>query len=108
MKKISILLVVVMHSMYLSAQSFTLSVGAARSSTLWLMVYDESFVSSGLDYFQAPKTDLCVSLSMDYLKKEKFSLSSSISYYESGGKLAVNERKDFNTLVRWNLEKNGI
>ena len=89
------------------AQTVTLSTGAVRSSTLWRMERSQSALANfGLIFFQIPKTDISVSLGLEYLQKEIWSITSSVSYYQSGGKLAVNERKESNPSYQWDLEKN--
>jgi hypothetical protein len=60
----------------------------------------------GLNFFQIPKTDLSISLGMEYLEKDNWSMSSSLMYYQSGGKLAINEWPESNPSYSWDLEKN--
>jgi hypothetical protein len=89
------------------AQTITLSTGVVRSSTLWRMERGKgTFANFGMIFYQIPKTDISLSLGLEYLEKEKWSVSSSVSYYQSGGKLAVNERPLSNPSYGWDLEKN--
>lgn len=87
-----------------SAQTITLSTGVVQSSTVWRMEQDRFAAANyGLNYFQVPKSDISVSLGLEYLEKEKWSVSSNIAYYQSGGKLAANEGSG-NTAFQWDLE----
>lgn len=87
------------------AQTITLSTGVVQSSTVWRMEQDRFAAANyGLNYFQVPKSDISVSLGLEYLEKEKWSVSNYISYYQSGGKLAVNEGPESNPAFRWDLE----
>tara|TARA_B110000971_G_scaffold194439_1_gene208138 strand:- start:225 stop:962 length:738 start_codon:yes stop_codon:yes gene_type:complete len=89
------------------AQTITLSTGVVRSSTLWRMERGKgTFANFGMNFYQIPKTDISLSLGLEYLEKEKWSVFSSVSYYQSGGKLAVNERPLSNPSYQWDLEKN--
>jgi hypothetical protein len=107
MKRILIALLFTSAVFIGSAQTITFSTGVVRSTTTWRMKQDQfARATFGMNYYQIPKSDISVSLGLEYLEKEKWSVSSSISYYQSGGKLAINERKESNPSYQWDLEKN--
>ncbi len=100
MKKVIIVLVVCCLGLFCSAQTLTLSSGIVRSSTVWRMAKLASVTTVGMNFYKIPKTDISVSIGLEYFEKEKWSMSSYLSYYQSGGKLAINERKESNPEFR--------
>lgn len=105
MKKIIIIVLFSSVVSLVSAQTITFSTGVVQSTTKWRMERDQGALATfGMNYFQIPKTDISVSLGLEYLEKEKWSVSSTIAYYQSGGKLAINERPNSNPAFRWDLE----
>ena len=106
MKKTILILTLLAFSSIGFAQTIFVSTGIVRSSTLWRMEQSQSAMAYfGMNFFQIPKSDISVSLGLEYLEKEKWSMTSSVSYYQSGGKLAINERREGNPSFKWDLEK---
>lgn len=101
-KHITILLFIL--PWYAYTQTLTITSGIAETKTLWRMQYDNISNQLGHRYFEEPKQDVVVGLGLQYLQKEVWSLSSYVSYYESGGRLAVNDRHYSGAAFKWEIE----
>jgi|TARA_B110000902_G_C14275497_1_gene574766 hypothetical protein len=83
------------------AQSIRVDVGLIRSSTVWQVGFNNNY---GFEAFEESKNCVALNIGLDYLNKDRFFLMSGLSFYNSGGSLAVYEQEGVNPNTRWNLK----
>jgi|TARA_B110000902_G_C14275497_1_gene574765 hypothetical protein len=101
--RIKALIVVLFVNVNTNAQNVTLDFGVVRSTTPWKIAAPNGFSSKSI---REPKMDFALSVGLEYWIKKKSSLMSSLSYYQSGGKLAVYEYPEARAQDFWVLEDN--